>query len=176
VIAFGVGVVATFPTRSDRAADSAASAPEAVTMATPPSTASGTVVSGRDYRAGSFDGLADLSRESVTPFATSERGAADSGAKANSLSQTLPPGSEPPELARFQAAPAALRDCLDAVRGVFGGQVRVVDLARFEANPAVIVLLDGTQAGNGRPLVVAAGQNCGTPAGTTDELFHGPLT
>jgi hypothetical protein len=134
------------------------------------------VISGRDYRAGSFDGLADLSPAAAVPFATSERSAADSGAKANNQESTLPPGSEPPELARFQAVPAALRDCLDAVRMAFGGQVRVVDLARFEGRPAVVVLLDGAPAGGGRPLVVAAGQNCGQPAGSTDELFHGPLT
>jgi hypothetical protein len=177
VIAFGAGVVATFPTSSSEDAATSAGAP-AVNEAAPPAAgaaATGIVISGRDYRSGSFGGLPQLTSGGAVPYATSERSAADA-AKANSLDGTLPPGSEPPELTRFRTVPAVLRDCLDAVRAVFGGQVRVVDLARFEGKPAVVVLLDGAEAGGGRPLVVAAGQNCGQPAGTTDELFHGPLT
>lgn len=177
VIAFGVGVVATFPTSSNEDAATSAGAP-AVNEAAPPvagAAGAGIVISGRDYRSGSFTGLDDLAPGAAVPFATSEQSAADA-AKANSLESTLPPGSEPPELTRFRTVPAVLRDCLDAVRAVFGGQVRVVDLARFEGKPAVVVLLDGAEAGGGRPLVVAAGQNCGQQAGTTDELFHAPLT
>ncbi|GIJ59675.1 hypothetical protein [Virgisporangium aurantiacum] len=176
VIAFGVGVVATFPTASRDSADTSAGAPAVNEAAPVAGAAGGIVISGRDYQSGSFGGLSQLTSGGAAPYATSERNAADSNAKADSLEGTLPPGSEPPELTRFRTVPAVLRDCLDAVQAVFGGQVRVVDLARFEGKPAVVVLLDGARAGDGRPLVVAAGQNCGQPAGTTDELFHGPLT
>jgi hypothetical protein len=178
VFAFGVGIVSTFETdSSDSGGSSSAEAP-AMNQAAPPAVGSGapTVISGRDYRAGSFDNLDALVPGAAAPFATSERSAADTGAKANQLEGTLPPGSEPPELTKFRTVPAVLRDCLDAVQTAFGGQVRVVDLARFEGKPAVVVVLDGSRTGAGRPLVVAAGQNCGQPAGTTDELFHGPLT
>ena len=177
VIAFGVGVVATFPTSSNKDAATSAGAP--ANEAAPPAVglaAGGIVISGLDYRSGSFDSLPELTAGGAVPYATSERSAADSAQKANCGPGSLPPGSEPPELTRVRTVPAVLRDCLDAVRAVFGGQVRVVDLARFEGKPAVVVLLDDAEAGGGRPLVVAAGQNCGQPPGTTDELFHGPLT
>lgn len=174
VIAFGVGVIATVPDDSgdasgssaEKAFDAPAAAPTPAAGGVPP------LISGRDYRSGSFGGLGALAQQQA-PMATGER--ASDAAKANALESTLPPGSEPPELVRFRTAPTALRDCLDAVRAAFGGRVRVVDLARYEGTPAVVVLLDDAPAGGGRPLVVAAGQDCGTPPGTTDELFHGPL-
>jgi hypothetical protein len=171
VIAFGIGVATTFPTgESNTGGDSAASAPEA--MASPAAGAGGTVISGRDYSAGSFSGLSEAApADAPAPFVSSERSARE-GAKANDMSQQ--PGTLPPELARFRS-PAAVEACLDAIRMMFGGVAQVVDLARYEGAPAVVVLLNGASAGGGRPLVVVAGPACGQIPGDADEVFSGPL-
>lgn len=172
VIAFGIGVVATFPTGgtggSETAADNAAGAPGAAeVMASPAAGAPGTVSSGRDYRAGSFEGL---SEGASVPFTEPDR-SARAGAQGKDTSRAA---VVPPELARFRS-PAAVEACLDAIRRMFGGSVQVVDLARYEGDPAVVVLLNGASAGAGRPLVVVAGPGCGLVPGDTDEVFHGPL-
>jgi hypothetical protein len=171
VIAFGIGIVATFPTRSDNA-ESTAGADAAAPAMAPTTTAGGTVISGRDYRADSFTDLTEPAPAMGVPFASESRANRDApGAKAN---QAIPPGIVPPELARFQSADA-IDACLDAIRQVYGGSVQIVDLARYEGKPAVVVLLNGVAAGGGRPLVVVAGPGCGETPGTTDEVFHGPL-
>jgi hypothetical protein len=165
VIAVGIGVIVTFPTTHN---DSGAG--DAGTPMMAPAAAAPTVSSGRDYRGGSFDGLDDPARSAPLTPAGERAAGAGQDAKSNAEGDAVPP-----ELARFQSSPAALQACVDAVVNVFGGMVRVVDLARYEGQPAVVVLVNGAAAGGGRPLVVVAGENCGGTPGDPDEVFHGPL-
>ncbi|GIJ66197.1 hypothetical protein [Virgisporangium ochraceum] len=174
VIAFGIGVVATFPTTDSGSESTAAGDAAAPAVAPSPEVAAGAnaggaASTGRDYRAGSFDGLADLA---PVPFAGSDTSRDRTDAKA----AQVPPadGEAPPELARFRS-PAAVESCLDAIRRLFGGDVRVTDLARYEGRPAVVVLLDNSVVGGGRPLVVVAGPRCGEIPGDVDEVYHAPL-
>jgi hypothetical protein len=61
-------------------------------------------------------------------------------------------------LARFND-PTQLRACLDQIEAVEGGTAIMVDLARYQSAPAVVVLLGG-----GRVAAVAAGPSCGLPS------------
>lgn len=63
------------------------------------------------------------------------------------------------------AAPDALRQCLAAIVDQHGGVPTVVDYARFEGQPALVVVLEG----GGSRRVVAVGAACG--AGGADELY-----
>lgn len=94
--------------------------------------------------------------------------AARSGQAANAA--TVPdatggPGAEgaqhstavPAELVRL-TDPVQLRNCLDAIVAVQGGQATAVDYARYRGAPALIVVLVG-----GRVAAVAAGPACGQP-------------
>ncbi|MBT8224785.1 MAG: hypothetical protein HKP61_09020 [Dactylosporangium sp.] len=74
----------------------------------------------------------------------------------------------PVELGRLQAADA-LNQCLAGVAARYGGQVTVVDYARYEGRPAlVLVLVDSARAPSGR-LIVVVGPSCGLPGGDIDE-------
>ena len=59
--------------------------------------------------------------------------------------------------------PQALRECLAAIVAAHGGTPSVVDYARFEGRPALVVVLSGS---GGRRIVVA-GPQCGV-AGTAE--------
>ena len=93
------------------------------------------VVSGRDYQ-----------RDSL-PTATT-RGEAAPDAKAAA--------TVPPDLERLKA-PDALSQCLTTIRSRYAGRVDLVEFARFEGSPALIVVLtDGAVQ-----RVVVAGPDCG---------------
>lgn len=55
------------------------------------------------------------------------------------------------------ASPDGLTGCLDAVRRAYPGVIRVVDFARFEGTPAVVIAVDE----GGAWTVVAVGAGCG---------------
>jgi hypothetical protein len=61
--------------------------------------------------------------------------------------------------------PAALRACLDAIVKVHGGTPSVVDYARYQGRPALIVVLAGTPQ-----QVVVAGPDCGLTGPA--EIYH----
>jgi hypothetical protein len=67
------------------------------------------------------------------------------------------PREVPEELTRLLATPA-LDDCLTAIRAAYPGAVTIVDYARFEGAPALLVAI--TEATGGTRVVVA-GPECG---------------
>lgn len=67
------------------------------------------------------------------------------------------PREVPQELTRLLATPA-LDDCLTAIRASYPGAVTIVDYARFEGTPALLVAI--TEATGGTRVVVA-GPECG---------------
>lgn len=81
-----------------------------------------------------------------------------------------PQGNSPTALARLTNR-TALDGCLAAVTKGHGGQVSVVDFARFDDQPALIVVLVGTAETPGRRMVVVVGPSCGQPSGASDERY-----
>ncbi len=77
-------------------------------------------------------------------------------------------GFIPPELERL-TDPVALRQCLDAIAKVLPGTATLVDFARFEGNPALVISIT---AGAARWTFVA-GPDCGIKG--PDEIFRTPL-
>jgi hypothetical protein len=181
VIAVGVGFVSMLPVAgNDPSASSrqdsagGAAAPQLATSGPP------VIVSGRDYRPGSFSDLDSGARSKAQPTpsppgiaAEPEQGYAP-GDPPTSAMDDATRAQVPPELLRL-VAPDALRNCLDAIRLVHGGTPSVVEYARFTGRPALVVLLDGSTTGQGRRWVVVAGSDCGLAPGDVDELYNGPL-
>jgi hypothetical protein len=65
--------------------------------------------------------------------------------------------------------PVAMNACLRQVTSVYGGQVSVVDFARFENEPALVILLVDPAR---RPVrVMVAGPGCGLPERGADVRF-----
>jgi len=101
---------------------------------------------------------------------------------AEGYSQTSPPmgprvvsgsGTGPAELGRLEDR-TGLASCLSAVVVRHGGVVTLVDYARFEDQPALVVLLHGVQQAHGGQFVVVVGPACGQSGGT-DERFAGAI-
>jgi len=70
--------------------------------------------------------------------------------------------------------PVALLTCLRTVTGAYGGQPLSVDFARFENEPALIILL-GDAAGRPARLVVV-GPACGLPQNGPDVRYSTPVS
>ena len=84
---------------------------------------------------------------------------------------TLNPALVPPALIGFVDDPDLLDRCLAAVArevGVARESIYLVDLARFDGEPAVVMWLRDPAGTTG---VWVSGPGCGTPAGTTDNRF-----
>jgi hypothetical protein len=73
------------------------------------------------------------------------------------------------ELARLGPG-AGLDSCITAVASRHGGQVTVVDYARFEGQAALVLVLVGAAETPGRRLVIVVGPNCGV-SGQSDERY-----
>ncbi len=116
-----------------------------------PAAFGGLLVSGTDYQPDTLRSLPDrlgLSKDSLAP----------------ELAATVPT-----ELARL-TEPGLLRQCLAAVTTRHPGSTQVVDFARYQGNPALIILVAGAA---GDRLVVVAGPACGGTG--PDERFTAPL-
>src|SRR5262249_21496326 len=62
--------------------------------------------------------------------------------------------------------------CLNAIVREYGGRVALVDFARFEGRPALVVALDDAPLGGGKRLVVVVGPACGQGNAVTDERYR----
>ncbi|MDG6101266.1 hypothetical protein Daura_51380 [Dactylosporangium aurantiacum] len=122
------------------------------------------VASGQDYGPGTVGQLAQASPPAPA-IAGEGSGSAD-------LSKSSKPNAVPEQLRRLQD-PVARAACLNAVVGEYGGQVALVDYARFEGRPALVVIVDGTRLGAGKRLVLAVGPDCGIGGAIADELYRG---
>lgn len=172
----GVSVVLDGRTANDDTAASSADVgrDQAAPQQAPSGSAGGTrtstrsdaalVASGQDYGPGTVGLLAQAS-----PPAAAIEG--NGGGNADT-SKSVKPESVPAELRRLQD-PVARAACLNAVVGEYGGQVTLVDYARFQGQPALVVLVDGTRLGAGKRLVIAVGPDCGIGGAIADELYRG---
>ena len=93
------------------------------------------------------------------------------GSGVTDTTKSVKPEAVPTELRRLQD-PVARAACLNAVVE-YGGQVALVDYARFEGRPALVVIVDGTRLGAGKRLVIAVGPDCGIGGAIADELYRG---
>jgi hypothetical protein len=108
--------------------------------AAPPATLPPVTASGRDYQPGT---LAEAARGGV---------ASTAGTAANTQAHA--------------AQPAAIRTCVDDLTNRYRAGVRLVDVALFRGEPALIVVMDTTPE---RVIVVPIG--CGTPEVGTREIY-----
>ena len=88
------------------------------------------------------------------------------GQGARSDSEAAPPAPDVIGLQRLYDG-AALQQCLDAIRTRYSGEPRLVDYARWQGVPALIVVLT---VGDLRRIVVV-GPSCGLPGTGTDERY-----
>ena len=101
-----------------------------------------------------------------------DQGAPNEGANAT-VATPLTATAVPPALARL-TEPVSRAGCVAAIVAMYGGRVTLMDLARFQGEPAATVIVEGTAlAGAGHTLVVVVGGGCGQDGGTPAELYHG---
>jgi hypothetical protein len=157
--AAGTSVTAPTPaTAGPEAASDAASAP--------------VNASGSDY---SPQTLAVLGR---APIAVPTDGTAKSDARPNTLGAPAQPSARPtgvPEALRPLTEPTARAACVKALVAQYGGTATLLDYARYEGSPALIVLLDGARGVTGQKWVVAVGPTCGAGGVATDQRYSAPL-
>lgn len=173
----GVSVVISGQTAKNETVTSSGDAgrDEAAPQQVPPGSSGGTrasaradaalVASGRDYGPGTVGQLAQAS-----PPAAAMAG--EGSGNADTTKSSVKPEGVPAELRRLQD-PVARAACLNAVVGEYGGQVALVDYARFQGQPALVVIVDGTRLGAGKRLVIAVGPDCGIGGAIADELYRG---
>ncbi|MEU0553598.1 hypothetical protein [Dactylosporangium sp. NPDC006015] len=127
------------------------------------------VASGQDYGPGTVGQLALGSPSSAAMMPDVE------GSRGTDVAKSAKPPAGVPEALRRLTDPVARAACLNAVVGEYGGQVAVVDYARFEGKPALVVIVDGTRVGAGKRLVIAVGPDCGIGGAIADELYRGTV-
>jgi hypothetical protein len=183
MVVLGLGVMNLAPrlTGSRAADESHSSAGRSVTAPTPsPSgtdaastyAAADVNASGSDYNA---DTLATLGSTSI-----SERGG--NPPKSNSGPNVLDAPSQPsalpirvPDALRPLTEPNARAACLKAIVAQYGGTATLLDYARYQGSPALIVLLEGARGATGRKRVVAVGPRCGAGGAVTDQRYSAPV-
>jgi hypothetical protein len=124
------------------------------------------IASGNDYRP---ETLGQVARVPAAPAAPND----NTSDKRSSLSSSDRVAG-PAELGRL-ADPTARATCLNAIVREYGGRVALVDYARFEGTPALVVVLDGAPAATGRRWVVVVGPTCGVGNAINDERYHAAL-
>ncbi|GII22286.1 hypothetical protein [Planosporangium mesophilum] len=182
VLVLGLGTVSLGPhllggagDASDNAAGTSATAPTPATggpEAASDAASAAVNASGSDY---SPETLAVLGRSS-TPVTPS--GAAKSDARPNTLGAPAQPSARPtdvPEALRPLTEPIARAACIKALVTQYGGTASLLDYARYEGSPALIVLLDGARGVTGQKWVVAVGPTCGAGGVATDQRYSAPL-
>lgn len=93
------------------------------------------------------------------------------GVAENSASGQMRSAAMPQPLARLTAA-GDRQTCLNQVTAEHGGGMpTMVDYARYQGEPAMVVVLSGPGAGE----VVVVGPDCGLPGSGTDQIYAVPL-
>jgi len=165
-VAVGFAVVATggFP-NADRAATTAGGAGTSKSGSelgyTESLTGVRVVASGRDYTAATVAG-AGLAAAPLAP------GAAGTAAGTPYDAAPGPADARVPADLSALAAPPGRDACLRAVVAQFGGVPVLVDYARFDGRPALVIVLATVDR------VVVAGPGCGQPGRGVDEIYTVP--
>jgi hypothetical protein len=128
-------------------------------------------VSGVDYDPGT---LAALGGASVEAYGTSSPKMEPHPNVLNAPSQPAGRPTAVPDPLRRLADPDNRAACLKAILARYGGTATLLDYARYQGSPALIVLLDGASKAAGRKWVVAVGPDCGSGGAIADQRFSGP--
>jgi len=149
-----VGVLRGFHSAAtNNSAGSSAVAPEKAPRAAagaPPQV----LMTGSDYSAATLGQVGQASIDSAQGLA---RPNSDSGAL-------------PGPLARL-TDPTAREACLTAIVGEYGGQVSLVEFARFDGTPALVAVVSGSSRAPSGRWIVVVGPACGS--GSVDERYSG---
>jgi hypothetical protein len=128
--------------------------------------------SGVDYDALSLAALA--ARPSVLAH-----GLRSSDAAANGNLEATAQGSVPfasvPDALRPLADPNTRGTCVNAITVRYGGTPVLLDYARYQGKPALVVLLDGADNVAGRTRVVVVGPSCGADAASIDQRYSAQI-
>ena len=114
----------------------------------------------------------DYAPDSVRDVAGGERAAGQVPGPTAGAQQA--PETVPDALSRLRN-PGELSACLTAITQEYRGQVRVVDYARYQGSPALVVLLSGAFGKPPQQWVVVVGPRCGEGGAITDELYNAPV-
>lgn len=125
--------------------------------------------SGLDYDATTLAALgsAPLVAKDAGP-ARSEAGPNAMGAAPSAAAGS--PANIPAPLHRLAEADARTA-CLQAILALYGGTTTLVDYARFQGSPALVVLLDGARGVTGQKWVVVVGPECGSGGVIADQRY-----
>lgn len=130
------------------------------------------IASGGDYAADTVASVADLASAAGSSSNPSDESASDLDGESNPaptvLGESLAQALNLTELDRLADA-TALDSCLSSVVARHGGQVTLVDYARFDGVPALILVVLDTAEAAGERLVVVVGASCGLSDSDPDE-------
>jgi len=184
VLVFGAGLVSVAPHLNggnDKSATTAGGAPD--NSASSPgeplaadrgydAKAGGVRASGFDYDRDSLSALDAQSKATRQPNAATE--GAGPGALAAPTAPTIDPSAVPEALRRL-VDPEARAVCLKAILAEYGGTVSLLDYARYQGNPVLVVLLDGAHQVPNRKWVVVVGPSCGSGGAIADQRYSAQL-
>ena len=175
VLAIGLAALVTFPalTRSQSPSTTGMKSDSLNGGPAPAAAPSGSGVpprltSGHDYSPDSARGFAAGSADANAAGGASLRANGPAQPQGGAEAAAVPP-----ELRRL-TDPAALNTCLAAIRREYGGVVSVVDYARYQGAPALVVVLSGAFNVPQRRWVVVVGARCGEGGAIADELYNSP--
>jgi hypothetical protein len=97
------------------------------------------------------------------------------GAGAGALEATTEPLTNLPEALRPLADPGSRGTCVKAITARYGGTAVLLDYARYQGSPALVVLLDGADGVAGRTRVVVVGPACGVGAANIDQRYSAQI-
>jgi hypothetical protein len=123
-------------------------------------TAGNVIASGRDYSASS---IGSLSSVAPSAFGMEQRSAAGA--------QDVPPAVRAPAGLERLLDPRQRVRCLDAIIREYGGVVSLIDYARYEGSPALVVALAGARIAPSNRLVVVVGPTCGDNDAISDQRY-----
>jgi anti-sigma factor RsiW len=83
--------------------------------------------------------------------------------------------TEVPAPLRRLTEPDARAACLKAIVTQYGGTATLLDYARYQGSPALVVVLDGAGGAAGHKRVVAVGPTCGTGGVIADQRYSAPV-
>ncbi|GAA1801480.1 hypothetical protein HC028_08170 [Planosporangium flavigriseum] len=145
--------------------------------ATPSSAGSAASLAAIDVRTSGFDYTPGMLTALGASVSARSSGSAKTESRANTLSVPEAAGRPTlvPEALRRLTDPDARAACLQSVLARYGGTAILLDYARYEGSPALVVLLAGAGGAPAQKWVVAVGPNCGTGGAITDQLYSGSV-
>jgi hypothetical protein len=86
---------------------------------------------------------------------------------------SAPPVAPPavPDQLRRLSEPDGRTACVNAILAEYGGSVALLDYARYQGSPALVVLIDGAYKVPNRKWVVVVGPNCGIGGAIADQKY-----